>query len=488
MDGNGVFIGIAGTFTASNGTISGGMIDLNDPLEGQLAAQPVTGGRYNIGVDGRPASSSGLLTLQTAAGNFVFDYVLTSSSHGFITLYDGTNGTGSGTLDLQNTTAQTDIDSQSYAFNFNGIGSFNSGTGAQTSFSVAGAVTLNASGGVASGIEDVNSNGFSACGTTGCTITSGSVDLTTVPGTATFTSSAGTYNFDVYPVSASHLKLIQTDAIPVVAGDMFTQASSIPTGNNVFSITGFDGLMGGPFSAAGIFDTDGNGNISTDSIEDINDFGTSETVGTVAGNGIISGTYTTPTGGRSVLTFSGLVNGNNLVGCSSCLFAAYPSTGGTQLIEIDGGGATDGVAYAQGASPGLGSTSGYAMNLAGFNGVEEDDIAEFTNNGGTLTGLIDFNDDASLTFDQKLTGSYSADGTVTGRGSVTPGNNFFSLVTYGVDASTVVFVEIDGNQLGLGSMETQSSTARSNAAADHLVVMKIKGAVKSAKNAMKRKK
>ena len=481
--GAGGFIALAGTFTANgSGAITGGTITVNDPLEGLLSGQPVTGGAYSVGVDGRPASSNGLLALQTAAATFVFDFVLTSTSHGLITLYDASNGTGSGTFDLQASVAQSNINSQSYAFNLSGVQFISSGN--ETSFATVGGFTLDSNGSVGvstSGFEDFNENGLAVCSAaTGCQITAGSVNLGAVPGKASLTSSAGTYNFDVYPVDATHLKFVETDGTIIMVGDVFSQSSSMPTGNNVFTMAGFDSAAVGPFTAAGIFDLDGNGNVKSDSIEDINDVGLVSEVGSVvSGSPTITGTYTTLSNGRSVITLSGFANGTNGGTCSGCVFAAYPSSGGLELLEIDDGGTTSGVAYAQSATSLPSVSTGYGMNLSGSNGVEEDDIAEFTfNNGSFSSGHIDFNDDGALTFDQNFSSSYSPDSAVASRGTVTPGTNGMNLTTYVVDAATVVFVETDNNQVGLGSLVSQGSGVKSNAVSQHLVVMKIAAAGK----------
>jgi hypothetical protein len=479
-DPSGFFIVTAGTFTAANGTISGGTIDANDAGGGILAAQPITGGHYSVGVDGRPANNLGLLTLQTAAGNFTYDYVLTSSGHGLLTLYDSNNGTGSGTLDLQTTVAQTDINNKAYAFNLNGVNVIGGG---QTSFASAGALTLDANGAVGAtttGIEDLNSNGLAVCGTSGCAITAGSINLSTVPGTASFSSNAGTFNFDVYPVDSTHLKFIETDSTVIQSGDLFTGSASIPTGNNVFTIAGSDVTVPGPFTAAGILTTDGAGNITTASVEDINDVGNPLEIGS------ISGTYSAISGGRSVITLNAFVNGNGGLGCNGCLFAAYPSTGGTQLIEIDNAGVTSGVAYAQTATV-LSGSDGFGMNLSGNNGAEEDDIAEFTNSSGALSGVIDVNDQGSLTFGQRYTSTYTADSTVAGRGVVTPGvTNSFNLVTYVVDSSRTVFVQTDVFQVGLGAFVVQNAGATSNAAQRQLTVLNAT-TKPGAKNKLKRR-
>ena len=119
----------------------------------------------------------------------------------------------------------------------------------------------------------------------------------------------------------------------------------------------------------------------------------------------VSGSISAVSGGRSVLSLSGFVNGaaNNTPG--NYTFAAYPFTfsgGGTgiQLLEIDGLGFTSGPAYAQ-TSTSLAASQGYGLNLSALNlnevgvnqiaRIEEDDIAEFTATTSGLSGLVDLN-------------------------------------------------------------------------------------------------
>lgn len=489
-DATGFFQTIAGAFTANgSGVVTGGTIELNNAGTGFTPPLSITGGNYSVGADGRGGFLNGSgLNLNTSSGTLSFDFVLSSSSHGLITEFDG-NGTGSGTLDLQSAVSQADINGKSYAFNLSGVYSVSSTTGVQTSFATVGSLTVDASGNI-TGFEDFNENGTSSvCGPvlTVCTITGGSISLATMPGTATILTNGNvtTLNFDVYPVDATHLKFIETDSLPFAAGDAFTQSSSIPAGNYVFTLAGFDSLAQGPFTSAGIITTDGNGNITNASIQDINDFGN------VPNPVTFTGTYSAVSGGSSLLTLTGFVNGNNGAGCNPCQFAAYPSSGGLQLLEIDNGGSTAGVAYPQSATT-LASGEGYGMNLTGFNfgsvngAFEEDAIAEFVNTNGNFAGLIDFNDQGSVTPAQHFSSSYSADSTVPGRGVVTPGTNGFNLVSYVVDSSTAVFVEIDNNpvQVGIGSFAVQNASASSNAAAAHLKVLRL---VRGAKSTAKRR-
>lgn len=470
-DVSGFFLTMAGTFTANgSGGITGGTIDINDAGTTPLLSQAITSGTYSVGVDGRGGfRNGGGIVMHTAAGTITFDFVLSSSTHGLITEFDG-SGTGSGTLDLQTATTL----SNAYAFNLSGIGSVNSSTGVQTPFATVGAFSLDSNGNITTGLEDFNNNG-SSTGETNLSITGGSVSLASEPGTATLTSSAGTFSFHVYPIDSSHLKFIEIDnSLPVTSGDAFTQTSSVPA-NNVFTVSGFDSVSGGPFTAAGLLGTDGAGNVTNASTEDINDFGN------VPGPVSFTGQYTALSGGRSMLTLTGFINGSNGLGCGNCQFAAYPSSGGLELLEIDDGGITSGVAYPQGSTPTLASAQGYGMNLTGINfgsrngSFEEDAIAEFTNNNGSFTGLIDFNDQGTLTGDRKFSATYAPDSTIPGRGVITPVSNAFNLVSYVVDSSTVVFVEVDNNpvQVGLGSLSLQSASAKSNAAAAHLAVLRV---------------
>jgi hypothetical protein len=264
----------------------------------------------------------------------------------------------------------------------------------------------------------------------------------------------------------------------MLVGDVFTQASSMPTGNSVFTIAGFDisPSVGGPFTAAGIFHFDSNGNILSDSFEDINDAGLVGQFGAAAGGAAITAISPPLTGGRTEITFtSGFVNGNDGIACSSnCTFAAYPSSGGLQLLEIDDGGSTNGIAYPQSATT-LASGEGYGMNLSGATtNSAEDDVAEFTNNNGGFSGVIDINDQGATSFRNTFSGSYSADTTIAGRGTVVQTRNAPLLTTYVIDSSTAVAVSADSNFVGLGALVAQNASAKSNVVANHLSVLRVR--------------
>ncbi len=492
IDPNGNFQAITGSFIADgNGHVTGGFYDLNNPAFLQAPATAVTGGSYNVGADGRPASTSGLLTLGSAVGTLGFDFVLNSSEGGLLTEFDS-NGSGSGSLQLQTTVSQSEIEGQSFTFSLNGVSSNVAvgfcGTGVgDLPFTTVGSFTLDSNGNIVSGIEDVNSGCTALYGTAGTPITGGSVSLATTPGTATITSVAGTYTFDVYPVTATDMKFIETNSVVAVAGDVFSQSTTVPTGNNVFALAGFDGSLGLPMTAVGLLITDGAGNITTASTEDSNDGSALELS--------YSGTYSAVSGGRSLFTLNGFVNGEGGFG-NTYMFAAYPSSGGMQLVEVDGLGLTLGAAYLQGSTPTLASGQGYGMNLSGlnFNNGEEDDIAEFTNTSGSLSpGKIDYNNPqiGSTSWGNGFSGTYAADSTVAGRGTITNSSTGYSMVTYNVNGGagtpTAVVIGDDGIFYSLGTITTQTASASSNAAMRQLRVLSLKAGAKKAKPAWKKK-
>jgi hypothetical protein len=49
-----------------------------------------------------------------------------------------------------------------------------------------------------------------------------------------------------------------------------------------------------------------------------------------------------------------------------------------------------------------------------------------------------------------------------------------------MDASTVLFLEADSTQVGLGAFQTQNARARSNLASSHLAMLRIMPAAKAA--------
>jgi hypothetical protein len=319
---------------------------------------------------------------------------------------------------------------------------------------------LDSTGAVSTGQEDVNNAGGYS-GAPSQILTKSVVTLGTKPATATIASSAGTsYTFDVYPIDSGHLKFIESDSKLLVSGDAYTQGTSIPTGQLVFTLAG-ENTSGRPLDSGGWLTNSSAG--ITAGLEDFNDGVAVSQANSVSGN------ISAVSGGRSVLSLSGFVNGapNNMPG--NYRFAAYPFTfggggSGMQLLEIDGLGITSGAAYAQ-TSTTLAASQGYGLNLSGLNlnevglneiiGIEEDDIAEFTTTTNGLSGFVDINPGGGmLTFDKALTGSFPTPVDSNGRGTAT--TTPFDFDFYVVNSSTVLLLVTD-TQIGTGIFELQNA-------------------------------
>ena len=454
-----LFLTMAGSLTANgSGGITGGTVDLIGGKAGvsSPAAQPIAGGSYSVGTDGRGQINFDTTT-RVGAVTITLDFVLTSSSHGLVTEFDS-NGAGSGTIDLQSAITQSQL-AGSYSFAVSGTGA--NGT---SPTATVGSFTLDSTGAVSTGQEDVNNAGGYS-GAPSQILTKSAVTLGTTPATATIASSAGTsYTFDVYPIGSDHLKFIENDSQRLVSGDAYTQGTSIPTGQLVFTLAGTKGTSGLPLDSGGWLTN--SGATITAGLEDFNN-GAS-----VSQANSVSGSISAVSGGRSVLSLSGFVNGaaNNTPG--NYTFAAYPFTssgGGTgiQLLEIDGLGITSGAAYAQ-TSTSLAASQGYGLNLSALNlnevgvnqiaRIEEDDIAEFTATTSSLSGLVDLNTGGGMpTLGKTLTGSFPTPVDSNGRGTAT--TTSFDFDFYVVNSSTFLLLVTNAQtgKIGTGIFELQNA-------------------------------
>ncbi len=437
VDFNGQFLTVAGALVANgSGGITGGTMDVVgfEVIPKTPIAQAVTGS-YSVGPDGR-----GTAKISSSAGIFTLDFVLTSNLHGLVTEFDR-NGTGSGTIDLQTAvTSQTQLQGP-YAFSFFGL------DGNGSTLATAGAFTLNPMGAsivAGTGVQDFNDAGIVYTDQTLTSVNPATLGSGTGPGSISFATTFGPLTFDFYPIDAMHLKFIETDYTEFLAGDVFSQTgASIPTGPMAFTMAG--GVTA-PIADGGLMTSDGTGNF-TGGLEDVNDNGT-VSVAQVPFSGLAAAGGSV--GGRVVVNLTGFTPATQWV--------IYPSTGGLLMLETDAASVTLGAAYAQ-TSQTLAASQNYGFNLTGFNlsiGLEEDDIAQFTTTSSTFTGAADVNDDTNLIRDQALSGSYTLDSPATGRGEATT-TNFVNYTFYVVDSSTVLLLETDSNQIGVGSFELQSA-------------------------------
>jgi hypothetical protein len=467
VTGNGSYFAITGTIGPDgSGNIKTGTVDINDTaLGGVFTGQAVSGGSYSVTPDGRGRGS-----FATPEGTFGFDFVLTSTSHGLITRFDN-NGSGSGTIDLQGSATQSALGAM--AFSLSGVDA------SQQPFGSVGAFTLDSNGNITSGTgtEDFNDDSNSASsGATGANLT-GTVSVGSGTfGTAQLTSALGTLTFDVWPIDSTHLKLIETDSSRYAsAGDAFTQQSSLPSGQVVYTVSGIDGT-GAPIAAGGFY-TFAGGSLSA-GLEDYNDAGTLATLQN------LNGSCTTLTDGRCSLTLTGFSNGTS---APSHVFAAYPSSGGIQLLEVDGLGLLQGAAFAQSATA-LTTSGNYGLNISGVNSDGEgdvgevDDIAQFIVNGATgnstdIKGKLDENSLLNgLVTGSTLAGSNAPDSPAEGRGTISVSANNpatflggLTLQYYVVDSSTVLTIEVDSQQLAVGTFQLQNSGASAGVAQSRIL-------------------
>lgn len=465
-----------GTFTANGsggngvGSVTGGTIDLNDvALPAPVANAPITGSStYTVAVDGRGRAT---LNTNTALGQIVLDFVLGDSSHGLVIEFDG-NATGSGTIDAQ-TAGVTPAGS--YAFIFSGA---DVSTG--NMFATVGNFTLGTGGAVTSGNEDFNDGGFAYPGQT---LTGNVVPgPSSTPASTLSTTQFGAQSYDVIAIDASHLKFIEMDPSATLSGDAYSQSStSAPSGTMAFTLAGSFPSATSAAVAGGFLVTDGSGNITSASSVDANNGGT------VSPSPIsFTGTYTAAGTGRYTASLTSFSDGSE--------YAAYPSSGGLLLLEIDNSGIMVGAAYAQTSGATFNTSQGYALNLSGVNlgtalgggPAEVDDIAEFTSasSGSTVTGIVDENSSggSGTAFGVALSGTYAAPSS-NGRGQIVAnaGNNSnstlnggFAMTFYPVDGTSFPFIETDSGQIAAGVfvLQNPSATATGAIAKPHMVIVR----------------
>jgi hypothetical protein len=429
----GGFLAVAGSFQADgNGHITSGTQDINSGAA--VRTNAAITGTYTVRADGR-----GSATLNSPAGNTTIDFVLVAGGHALVTRFDA-NATGSGTIDLQTTSAFSNAAlAGSFAFSLSGID-----TGG-VPLAVAGNFTSDAAGNLTAGIDDSNDNGII---TTNDPMTGSIPVAATGRGSATLNTFRGALHFAYYVVDANHLKVVGTDVIPALGGEAFRQTgpfnNASVSGPFAFTIAGADLLNGAPFAAGGVLTSNGAGNI-TAGIEDFND------AGVITTNATFTGTYALAATGRGTLTLTTTAGTFN--------FVMYPSSGGVLVLEIDVRFLTSGAALQQQTTAFTsGSLQGtYGMNFTGATtSAELDSIAEFTADGvNKITGIIDLNNSGAITFGQPLTGTFNA--AANGRTTMplqTPLGTQ-NMVVYLVNANRALFIEVDTSLVAAGDIRHQ---------------------------------
>jgi hypothetical protein len=380
------FYAVAGSFVSDgNGNIESGVEDIDSFQTGVSAQVPLTG-NYVVGPDGRGTANF--------SNGSTWRFALTTNQHAFIIRSDASN-TGGGTIDQQtlnalSATAPTTVLSGPYVF---------SGLGADATFSplgIAGKFSSDGAGNIpaANTIVDIHDGGTAS--KTDTTLNGSYFFDATFPGTGrgvlTLTSTTtGPRSYAFYVTDSTLLHFVETDHNAYLAGDALSaptgssfSVASLTSANYVFTAGG--NSSAGAYAAAGVFTSDGAGNMKGGVFDGNN-------AGTVQSNATLTSCpYTVdPATGRIDL---------KLCGAGTSEFAAYQAaTGSVQLLELDSTAIATGAAFQQQVATTTPSGN-FALRLSG-RGVfhnstvsYQDDVeAQVAFNGTAATGgNLDIND------------------------------------------------------------------------------------------------
>ncbi|MGA1998594.1 MAG: hypothetical protein ABSG52_01260 [Terriglobales bacterium] len=426
-----------------NGTVTGGTEDVNS---GGVASSPAIGPgwTYHVGTDGRGS-------VLDASNTEIWRLAVVNHSRAFVERFDSGVQSASGVLELQDASQFTLAGvTGNYSFNLSGA----NGSGKPGSLAMAGAFTAN--GGVISGgALDVN-NASSPLPGLSLTGTYTAPSAAAGRGTLTVTSTFLTQNLVYYIVDATHVKVVETDLLAQLVGDVYKQPAGPFTNASVrggFAFAFLGSTSRGAFGEGGVL-TLSAGNVTSGTI-DTNDGFTPPTTSSV------SGTYNVAdaTTGRTTATLT--------VGASTLLYVFYPQINGAlSMVEIDTSNVVAGRALAQSLGPfSGGSFQGiYAFNFTGTDFVvipgEEDLVGQMVPNGGSAlnTSSVDISDNGILVHSAALSGSYLVGVSGHGSATLTTNSTAFSSATmnlYVADSSDALFLESDGTRVLVGIAQKQ---------------------------------
>jgi hypothetical protein len=430
-------------------------------------SDPVTGGAYNVGPDGR-----GTLTINTADANIGqqgvenLSMVVLSNSQALIATLDDPNlqssiESSAGTMDLQTSKAAP---GGGYAFSVGGIDI------SLQPMVMGGVFNIDSPGAIsgAGSVADQDDAGFvfpsaALSGTTGNPDSFGSLkfNLTTdfAPAPLQFTG---------YIVDSTHIKLIESDidgtgaGFGATAGVAIGQGTATGTftanksfaGKYVFGVLGED-LSGLPSSLASVgkFTSDKNGNITGGFNDEF-----------LAGLGVeisdsFTGTYTLDSSGTGRVDSNINFNKNG----PGPEFIFYLTGNGNPPLVLDAdvniGSLGVGLAYPQAASP-FSFNGKYGLSFTqNSGGIDNDATGQITvvGSSSTLSGVIDTNLGFSPQPNTPLTGTFGTipnsghfSGTLTNTFFPTPGNmaNTLPVAFYLIDSNHGFFIETDSQFSG----------------------------------------
>ena len=447
----------AGTFVADGaGLITAGEQDFAD--ESRQAGPDSLTGYYAIGPDGR-----GSLTLDAhdtglpQDGVETFSISVVSPSHALLIQFDAT-ASSSGSLDLQASSALDPAAiSGPFAFVTQAFDIAN-----QVPIGRGGVLSLSASSGTVSSGSYFENDG----GSTFSAPTTGTLTAPDAFGRGTLNLSVGV-SFIYYAVQGRVLRVLES-AFPdfVGGGSLYGQGdagvSATFTDASLFGsyvIAGAGGTGHGALALAGQFSADGAGGFAT-GIVDLNNAGV-VTVDSIAGparysiTGAGVGTLDLPPavdqlGSVQALRFFLVDPLINLLDPN-----AASGGGGALVLDFDTGAVSAGQILPQSA----GSLDGdYALDFQFVSSRGETDwVGRSVAAGGAFTGTLDVNETGLISAGQVLAGSSAADAANPGRwtGSLIGRGLTHRVTFFQVSASRTVFVDTDGADVGIGSLEKQ---------------------------------
>ncbi|HEY0703629.1 MAG TPA: hypothetical protein VGD60_12760 [Candidatus Acidoferrales bacterium] len=460
----------SGAPNATSGTITGGEVDINSGAVGVATGVSVSGGSYNLTAGSTTGSADGRVSMtvlvnsnSTTISSFTFQIALTSNQHGLLIDFDSF-GTGSGTIDAQNTGSFTGSLNGNYVFTFSGLD--------PNLFPLFAAGAFTANGGsipinpvnAPTNTQDVVDQDLTTPIVTNDVSLNGTYSTTDSFGRgqiALISTTLGTLTFSYYMIDQTHANLLEIDS-GSSAALVYGQVYSAPT--NATALTGgiaftAGGSSGGsdfnPYVIGGVVPLSG-ATVGTGGLLDINTSSKTQTA-----TPITSGTYQ-----NSVA--SGSVPGRYTLSLTTAKgtieFAAYTTTVNTALlvqIDTNTNGST-GTAFQQ-TSP-VALLGSFATNLQGVGesktlGSFEQDVSGQvvlgTNSGTPVvsSGTFDLNSGASGPVMLPINTSkstFKAPASNRGTAVLQTPNGPFNITYYLVSPTTALYIDTDANRVAAG--------------------------------------
>jgi hypothetical protein len=269
-DGSNNPVAVAGTFTATNGTITSGVED-ELTSSGPNTQIAISGGSYTpTSSDRNNSNNAGTLILTLPGGVYPNQFQAVLDGAGDIQMIENDgHGRGSGVAEAIYKNNGFNSGEQTFAFGFTGVNASGNRIG------YAGLMPINGAGVVSGGSIDVNDNGNaknSICNAPPCTVTGTYQQLASGAWQLALTAPIA-MNFDFYVANGNTkastpqtLYAISTDSNPAVSGTMVLQDSTQTYNINAFdgvSVSALTGLNGGNTNVSlTLGTTDGSGDFS----------------------------------------------------------------------------------------------------------------------------------------------------------------------------------------------------------------------------------